>query len=109
MSLDLLKFLGIPSLLFLPGVLMLITWRFLALRGKSDEEAKQYKPQWNTSDFWVIAVALSLITALTYPWLTVLVLTNSRNFLVGTVSRLRTHSGVFTRHQHVGVRRRARR
>jgi hypothetical protein len=52
------------------------------LRGKSDEEAKKYKPQWNTSDFWVIAVALSLITALIYPWLTVLVLTNSRNFLV---------------------------
>ena len=79
---DLLKFLGIPSLLFLPGVLMLITWRFLALRGKSDEAAKKYKPQWNTSEFWVIAVALSLITALIYPWLTVLVLTNSRNFLV---------------------------
>ena len=79
---DLLKFLGIPSLLFLPGVLMLITWRFLALRGKSDEEAKNYKPQWNTSEFWVIAVALSLITALIYPWLTVLVLSNSRNFLV---------------------------
>ena len=34
-SFDLLKFLGIPSLLFLPGVLMLITWR----RGSQELQA----------------------------------------------------------------------
>lgn len=78
---DLLKFLGIPSLLFLPGVLMLITWQFLALWGKSDDDAKKYKPQWNTSDFWVIAVALSLITALIYPWLTEHFLHDERDFV----------------------------
>jgi len=78
---DLFKFLGIPSLLFLPGVLMLITWQFLALWGKSEDEAKHYKPQWNTSDFWVIAVALSLLTALVYPWLTDFLLHTSRNFV----------------------------
>jgi hypothetical protein len=78
---DLFKFLGTPSLLFLPGVLMLITWQFLTLWGKSGDDAKKYKPQWNTSDFWVIAVALSLLTALVYPLLTGLFLNTARDFV----------------------------
>ena len=79
---DILKFLGIPSLLFLPGVLMLISWRFLWSLGKSSAEVATYPIQLNSSDFWVIAVALSLFMALIYPWLTGLLLPSSRNFLV---------------------------
>jgi hypothetical protein len=78
---DVLKFLGIPSLLFLPGVLMLIWWQFLWSFDKADEAAAKYKLKWNTSDFWIIAVALSLATALIYPWLTGLFPFGSRNFI----------------------------
>jgi hypothetical protein len=67
---DVLKYFGIPSLLFLPGVLMLIAWRFLWAFRKTDDQVAKYRLQWNTSDFWVVAITLSLGTALIYPWLT---------------------------------------
>jgi hypothetical protein len=78
---DILKFLGIPSLLFLPGVLMLFTWRFLWSWGKPSDQVAKYPIQVNSSDFWIIAVALSLLSALLYPWLTRLVLEGPRNFI----------------------------
>jgi hypothetical protein len=67
---DVLKFLGIPSLLFLPGVLMLTAWRFLWSLDKGDDAVAKYRLPFNGSDFWIIAIALSLGTALIYPWLT---------------------------------------
>jgi len=66
---DILKFLGIPSLLFLPGLLMLATWRFLWSLRKSSDEIAKYPLQWNTADFWIISIALSLATAWLYPFL----------------------------------------
>jgi hypothetical protein len=66
---DILKFLGIPSLLFLPGVLMLLTWRLLRTKGKRDA-ITAYPIQANTAEFWILGVALSLLAALVYPWLT---------------------------------------
>jgi hypothetical protein len=78
---DILKFLGIPSLLFLPGVVMLFTWRFLWSWGKPGDQVAKYPIQVNTSDFWIIAVALSLISALLYPWLTQFLLEGPRNFV----------------------------
>ena len=78
---EILKFLGIPSLLFLPGVVMLLSWRFLWSRDKDKEVVKDYPIQWNTSDFWIIAIALSLLTAFIYPWLTSVFLHSSRNFV----------------------------
>jgi hypothetical protein len=67
---DVLKFLGIPSLLFLPGVVMLAAWKFLWSFTHNDDAVAKYRLQWNTSDFWIIAIALSLATAAIYPILT---------------------------------------
>ena len=78
---DILKFLGIPSLLFLPGVLMLIAWQFLWSLGKPDDVVATYRLKWNTSDFWIIAIAVSLLTALIYPPLTSFFLSSRRNFV----------------------------
>jgi hypothetical protein len=79
---DILKFLGIPSLLFLPGMLMLTAWRFLWSLDKDPDAIAKYRIQWNTSDFWIIAIALSLVTAVFYPWLTAhLPPYSSRNFV----------------------------
>jgi hypothetical protein len=65
---DILSKIGAPSLLFLPGVLFLLTWQLLWSIGKTDDERKAYSLTVTTGGFWVIAVALSLVVARLYPW-----------------------------------------
>jgi hypothetical protein len=69
-----LQLLGVPSLLLLPGFLMVST--FLALRkpflpppadgGKAGQEG----PSALSREFWLIAITLSLLAAFLYPWVT---------------------------------------
>lgn len=68
---DLLKLFAWPSVLVLPGALMLLTVATLRKRvwprsdgglSSTDEATK--------AEFWLIAIALSFLTALVYPWLT---------------------------------------
>jgi len=67
---ELLNLLGVPSLLLLPGFLLLITWRILrSLQGvPADTKLDLLKPK--EADFWAIAIALSLGFAFVYPWVT---------------------------------------
>jgi hypothetical protein len=64
---DLLKMVGIPSLLFLPGFLMLSTFLFLWTRAASGTRAD---PAFNLPESALISITLSLIAAKTYPWIT---------------------------------------
>lgn len=66
---DILSKIGAPSLLFLPGVLFLLTWQLLWSIGKTDDARKAYSLTVTTGGFWVIAVALALVIARLYPWL----------------------------------------
>lgn len=76
---DLLKIIGVPSFLLLPGFLILtlliFLWQHLPPRQKIPLEAK-------SPEFWMIAILLSLFTAILYPvitgWFGV-----SRNYLKG--------------------------
>ena len=67
---DLLKLVGVPSFLFLPGALMIITWSLFWSLGKTVEERAKFLLPATGSDFWVVAIALSLISAVIYPLLT---------------------------------------
>lgn len=64
---ELLTLLGIPSLLVLPGFLMMMVWSVLW---------RQIKPKHDfpfaakTAEFWLFAITLSLLAALTYPLIT---------------------------------------
>jgi hypothetical protein len=75
---DAMQFLGIPSLLLLPGILMIITFAALfgALTHRPAIDAKQ-------PILLVIAVLLSFLTVPIYPWFTRLTLGVPRNYLHG--------------------------
>ncbi|MCP4326892.1 MAG: hypothetical protein GY791_00435 [Alphaproteobacteria bacterium] len=79
---ELLNLLGVPSLLLLPGFLLLITWRILQAVRPSDGAGEFFlKP--TEADFWAVAIALSLGFAFAYPWLTWLLLPGGeRNYLI---------------------------
>lgn len=62
----LLQAVKVPSLLLLPGALVLLTWGFL--RHRRDLEAKRLGPA--QAEFWLLAVFLSIIAAFVYPLLT---------------------------------------
>lgn len=76
---ELLTALGVPSFLILPGFLMVITfgmlWRLVEPRTEFPLKAK-------SSEFWLVAITLSLLTAIIYPvvteWIGV-----TRNYLKG--------------------------
>jgi hypothetical protein len=66
---EFLNLLGVPSLLLLPGFLLLITWRMLhSMLAASGEAGFRLKPR--EADFWAVAIALSLCFSFAYPWLT---------------------------------------
>jgi hypothetical protein len=74
---ELLNLLGVPSLLLLPGFLLIITWRILgSLRGASAEGGFELKPK--EADFWAVAIAMSLAFAFLYPWVTEQILPEGR-------------------------------
>ena len=66
---DLLSKLGVPSLLFLPGVLFLLSWQLLWSYGKDKTARDAYSMTPTAGAFWVIAVLISLISAFAYPWI----------------------------------------
>lgn len=76
---ELLKLLSVPSFLVLPGFLVLLTLgillKYSALAPRLGERG--FPPQPTTSEFWLIAVTLSIITAVGYP------LAGGRNYLRG--------------------------
>jgi hypothetical protein len=78
---DLLKLIGVPSFLFLPGALMVIGWGLLWSIGKTADERDKFPLQPTKTDFWVIAIALSLFSAFVYPWVTHRVLGETRDYL----------------------------
>lgn len=97
---EILAAVGVPSFLVLPGFLMLITlgllWKYVAPRTEFFLKLK-------TPEFWLIAITLSVITALIYPvvtgWFGV-----SRNYLegygLGDVVRVWLASIIFTASAH---------
>lgn len=78
---DLLKVLGVPSLLLLPGFLLIVTWRILYRQSESAASNPMLDP--TKVDFWAVAVALSLGFSFAYPWVTGLLLSDGpRNYLL---------------------------
>ena len=74
---EFLNLLGVPSLLLLPGFLLLITWRMLqSMLAASGAEGFRLKPK--EADFWAVAIALSLCFSFAYPWLTETLLPEGR-------------------------------
>jgi hypothetical protein len=80
---ELLAKLGVPSMLFLPGVLSLLAWQLLWSYGKTAQERQDYAMTATSGTFWVVAVALSIIVALAYPWLVLAVFKHNRDYLSG--------------------------
>jgi hypothetical protein len=64
---DLLKLVGVPSLLFLPGALLLITLSMCLSVGISSDDRKKLQLQPSEPGFWVLAIGLSLLAAAGYP------------------------------------------
>lgn len=78
---ELLKLVGVPTFLVLPGFLILIT---LAWLWRSIWPRREWKPDVKTPEFWALAIGLSLVIALViYPWLTSLIFKRSRSYLAG--------------------------
>jgi hypothetical protein len=74
--------LGAPSLLFLPGVLFLLSWQMLWSYGKTTEQRQVYGMGPTAGAFWVVAVGLSIVTALAYPWIIPIVSGEKRDYLL---------------------------
>jgi hypothetical protein len=64
---DILKVLGIPSFLLLPGFLMVTVFLFLRRRIAAEQEILL---EAKSAEFWMIAITLSLISAPLYPRIT---------------------------------------
>jgi hypothetical protein len=69
---DLKTVLQIPSLLFMPGVLIVLTWALIWNRHGWGAAVADNAPKFPLSapspEFWVVSITLSLIVAATYPW-----------------------------------------
>lgn len=79
---ELTKLVGVPSLLFLPGVIAIVTWQLLWSFGKTSDERAKFPLQPTSSPFWLSAIALSLVGAWLYPPTTAWLLRERRNYLV---------------------------
>lgn len=77
---QLLTLLGLPSLLLLPGFLVLITLRILRpwIEHKKPDELN---PKLTTPEFWFWAIIISILVGLLYPYVSKIFLTMSRNYL----------------------------
>ncbi len=80
---DLLNKIGAPSLLFLPGVLFLLSWQLLWSFGKGPQQRQTYSMTPTGGTFWVVAVAISLIFAFVYPRIVLLIAKEHRDYLAG--------------------------
>ena len=72
---ELLKLMGVPSFLFLPGFLALAAFGFLWLRIAPKPE---HPGQYSVEEKALAAVTISILTAIVYPWLA-----HGRNYLNG--------------------------
>lgn len=77
---EILTAIGVPSFLILPGFLMVMTWGLLwrLLPAK----ATDFPLKAATPEFWFVAITLSLLTAIVYPFATI-ILGAPRNYLDG--------------------------
>jgi len=66
---DIVKLLGVPSFLFLPGFLIIVVWQMLWPIGKADDQGPPFSLTANSAEFWAVAVLFSLIVGFIYPWL----------------------------------------
>jgi len=73
--------LGVPSFLFLPGFLMVATFGLLWKLGQPVALRDNFPLKVNTTDFYLIAITLSILTCLAYPWATKTFLHDRRNYL----------------------------
>jgi hypothetical protein len=64
---DILTAVGVPSFLFLPGFLMVITFGLL---WKLFAHKSEYPLKVKTPEFWLVAISLSILAALIYPIVT---------------------------------------
>lgn len=78
---QLLTLLGIPAFFLLPGFLMIVAFRLLWSRGKTAEDAGKFPLPATSSEFWFVAISLSLLIAMLYPAITNLLLGVRRNYL----------------------------
>jgi hypothetical protein len=79
---DILAKLGAPSLLFLPGVLFLLAWQLLWSLDKEQAERDKYRLPPTSGGFWVVAVALALLSAYLYPRVVEHTIHEKRDYLV---------------------------
>jgi hypothetical protein len=77
---DILTLVGVPSLLVLPGFLMLTTFGFL---WRNAAPRKDFPLAARSPEFWTAAVALSAFAAVLYPYITGWLADRSRNYLQG--------------------------
>ena len=80
---ELLKKVGAPSIIFLPGVLFLLCWQFLWSIDKKQDQRQAYPLTMTSGGFWVIAVAISLVFAFAYPQISLNILKERRDYLAG--------------------------
>ncbi len=78
---QILTLLGIPAFFLLPGFLMIVAFRLLWSRGRTSDEAGRFPLPAASSEFWFVAISLSLLMAMLYPWVTLLVIGARRNYL----------------------------
>jgi hypothetical protein len=66
---DVFKYIGVPSLLFLPGFLMVLTWSLLWKCGiRFDKSIPEFGLKPTDAGFWLIAITLSGATAWLCTW-----------------------------------------
>jgi len=63
---DVTKILQVPSLLFLPGVLVMLVWGFLWRRRHPATDAPEFLPKPTTGEFYVASITLSIVIAYGY-------------------------------------------
>lgn len=67
---QILTLLGVPAFFLLPGFLFLVAFKMAWGLGKSGEETNKWPWPGTSVDFWAVAITLSLLAAVIYPFLT---------------------------------------
>jgi hypothetical protein len=77
---ELLTILAVPSFLFLPGFLMVLT---VGLLWKLSAREEEFPLKSNTPEAWLVAITLSILVAFVYPWATEQLSGVRRDYLQG--------------------------
>jgi hypothetical protein len=77
---EILKALAVPSFLFLPGFLMVAS---VGLLWKLSRSEREFPLKLGDPEFWLVAITLSILMALVYPWATQVLTGARRNYLEG--------------------------